>query len=127
VSYCVICNESGAERPIEHEWGDWEKVEEECVERKICTRCREIGQERVSHTWGDWERVEGFGLERKFCVYCNEIGAERVADQKTYCDTCNGTGLVTLGGWNAATTCSVCGGSGVIKKYAEKNVVKEEN
>ena len=127
MSYCDVCHQQGEERPLEHEWGDWEKVEKECVERKRCKHCQEIGEERIAHTWGDWEKIEGTSLERKVCIFCKELCAERKSDLKAYCESCNGTGLVTLGGWNVATTCSACGGTGVIKKYFERNVLDEES
>jgi hypothetical protein len=125
-SFCSRCKEAGAERPLPHEPGEWEKVENECLERKRCSLCNEIIEERVSHTWGDWEKVEGYELERKICIFCKALGSERVSSQKAYCEACNGTGQVVLGGWNSPTTCKVCGGTGVVQKYVEKPIDDNE-
>jgi len=87
--------------PFAHTPGEWETVVEPTytqtgLERRSCTVCGEILEERVLpvHVAGDWETAieptyETEGLRRKVCTVCGDVLEEEAIPKLVYVSFCS--------------------------------------
>lgn len=76
IKICTRCSTKETGK-IQHQWGEWQKLSDRCIEKQTCQRCNETSERDISHDWGDWRYEQPKHCQKvRSCRHCGkkEIG-----------------------------------------------------